>query len=53
MSANIGNDKRNKFIECIDYFFTEEHHQDLGQGRMKDVGVAPPEGMNLCDYGWS
>lgn len=53
MSANIGNDKRNKFIECIDYFFTEEHHQDLGQGHMKDVGVAPPEGMNLCDYGWS
>lgn len=25
----------------------EEHHQDLGQGHMKDVGVAPPEDQGL------
>lgn len=43
---------RNEFTECIDCFITEEHHQDLGQGHMKDVGVAPPEGMNLCSCGW-
>lgn len=43
----------NSDTECIDCFITEEHHQDLGQGHMKDVGVAPPEGMNLCSCGWS
>uniref|UniRef100_K1R1B1 35 kDa SR repressor protein n=1 Tax=Magallana gigas TaxID=29159 RepID=K1R1B1_MAGGI len=35
------------------HLIEEEHHQDLGQGHMKDVGVAPPEGMNLCSCGWS
>lgn len=25
----------------------EEHHQDLGQGHMKDGGVAPPEDQGL------